>query len=83
VQEQIKNILNHSKAKKAEILLNSKDDEVHLTIKDNGIGFDPRQTHRGIGLSNIYERISFYNGTADIQTAPGNGCTVTVILPIL
>ena len=62
IQEQIKNILNHSKATKAEILLYAKDNDVHLVIKDNGVGFDSTKTHRGIGLSNIYERVSFYNG---------------------
>ncbi|MDP4265253.1 MAG: PAS domain-containing protein, partial [Bacteroidota bacterium] len=83
VQEQLKNILNHSGAKNAEILLQTRHDDVQLIIKDNGIGFDPKQTRRGIGLSNIYERISFYNGHVDIQTSPGNGCTVVVTMSLL
>jgi PAS domain S-box-containing protein len=82
VQEQAKNILAHSRARKAEVHLKQAGTAVQLVIRDNGIGFDSRQTHRGIGLSNIYERISFYNGTVDIQTASGKGCTVTVTLPL-
>jgi PAS domain S-box-containing protein len=82
VQEQAKNILKHSKAKKAEIQLQGKKDAIQLVIKDNGIGFDSTHTHRGIGLSNIYERVSFYNGTVDIRTAAGKGCTVIVTLPL-
>jgi signal transduction histidine kinase len=35
----------------------------------------------GIGLSNIYERTRFYDGSVDINTSPGNGCTVTVSIP--
>jgi PAS domain S-box-containing protein len=82
VQEQVKNILTHSKAKKAEILLQTRQDYVQLVIKDNGVGFDPKQTHRGIGLSNIYERVSFYNGTVDIKTARDKGCSVVVNLSV-
>jgi PAS domain S-box-containing protein len=81
VQEQMKNILKYSQAKQVEIYLQSRGDNAELSIKDNGIGFDPKQTHRGIGLSNIYERTRFYDGLVDINTSPGNGCTVTVSIP--
>ncbi len=81
VQEQMKNILKYSQAKQVEIYLQSRDNNAELSIKDNGIGFDPKQTHRGIGLSNIYERTRFYDGLVDIDTSPGNGCTVTVSIP--
>ncbi|MBC7872673.1 MAG: PAS domain S-box protein [Ferruginibacter sp.] len=83
VQEQLKNIVNHSKANHVDIYLQCKNKVTQLTIKDNGAGFDPKQTHRGIGLSNIFERTRFYNGEVDIQTAPGNGCTLTVSIPFL
>jgi PAS domain S-box-containing protein len=83
VQEQMKNILKHSQAKQVEIYLQSRDNNAELSIKDNGVGFDPKQTHRGIGLSNIYERTRFYDGLVDINTSPGNGCTVTVAIPFL
>lgn len=83
LQEQMKNILKYSQAKEVEIYLQSRDNHAELSIKDNGIGFDPKQTYRGIGLSNIYERTRFYDGKVDIQTAPGKGCTVTVSIPSL
>lgn len=83
LQEQLKNILTHSKANCIDIFLQSKDGNVQLIIEDNGIGFDPKQTQRGIGLSNIYERTRFYNGEVDIETAPGQGCTVTLSIPCL
>ena len=83
VQEQMKNILKYSQAKQVEIYLQCRDHIAELSIRDNGVGFDPKQTHRGIGLSNIYERTRFYDGIVDIQTAPGNGCTVTVSIPFV
>jgi PAS domain S-box-containing protein len=83
VQEQLKNILKHSVAKHVDINLQLKNNNIQLSIKDDGVGFDPRQTHRGIGLSNIYERTKFYNGTVDIQTAKNKGCKVIVTIPFL
>ncbi len=83
IQEQLKNILKYSKANQADIILQCKESNVELLIRDNGIGFDSKQTHRGIGLSNIYERTRFYNGSVDIQTSPGKGCVLTVSLPLL
>jgi signal transduction histidine kinase len=82
IQEQVKNILQHSKAKHVDLSVKFKDAYVRLTIKDDGIGFDSTQTPRGIGLSNIYERSRFYNGTADLHTSPGKGCTLIVNMPL-
>ncbi|MFI5157042.1 MAG: PAS domain S-box protein [Chitinophagales bacterium] len=81
VQEQLKNILKYSKATITDISLNLQNEEVQLTIRDNGIGFDPKKTFRGVGLSSIHERTRFYNGTVDIQTNPGKGCTLEVNIP--
>jgi PAS domain S-box-containing protein len=83
VQEQLKNILKHSGAKHVEIYLQCKNNDVQLTIKDDGIGFDPKQSPRGIGLSNIHERTRFYNGKVDIKTSAGKGCIMIVAIPIL
>ncbi len=80
VQEQLKNIINHSRAKEVDILLQRKDNITTLMIRDNGVGFDSSQTHRGIGLSNIFERTRFYDGAVDIETSPGNGCTLKVTI---
>ncbi|HEX7903611.1 MAG TPA: PAS domain-containing protein [Chitinophagaceae bacterium] len=81
VQEQIKNILKYSQATAVDIYLHCKGDNTQLIVKDNGIGFDTKQKHKGIGLSNIHDRTLFYNGVVDIKSSPGNGCTMTVTIP--
>jgi PAS domain S-box-containing protein len=81
VQEQVKNILKYSKAGRAEIVLENTEEEIMLMIKDDGVGFDYRQTRRGIGISSIFERAKFYNGSASINTSPGNGCSLNVQIP--
>jgi signal transduction histidine kinase len=83
LQEQMKNIIKYSKAKQVDIYFNCRDENTQLIIKDDGIGFDPKQTSRGIGLSNMHDRTRFYNGTVDIETAPGKGCELTVTIPLL
>jgi PAS domain S-box-containing protein len=81
VQEQLKNILKHSKARNAEISMQIIEDTVTLKITDDGIGFDPKHAHQGIGLTNICERAQFYSGGATVISAKGKGCTVVVSLP--
>ena len=83
VQEQLKNILKYSQASQVEIILKCEGDNLRLIIKDDGVGFDPRQSHRGIGLSNIHDRTAYYNGKVDIRSAAGEGCTLTVELPLM
>jgi two-component system sensor histidine kinase UhpB len=81
VQEQLTNIRKHSVAQKATITLQSVDDNLYLSIKDNGKGFDPEKKARGIGLRNITSRVEFYAGTVNIISAPGGGCTVEIVIP--
>lgn len=83
LQEQMKNILKYSKANEVTVYLDSKSDHAQLIVQDNGIGFDAKHTKTGVGLSSIYDRANFYNGTVNLDTTPGHGCTLTVKLPIL
>lgn len=82
VQEQLSNIHKHAKAD--EISINISNDAFLLTliIKDNGVGFDMRQKSKGIGISNILNRVEACNGTAEIIAAPGKGCTLIAKLPL-
>jgi signal transduction histidine kinase len=82
VQEQVKNILKHSKATVAGISLCRIGADFRLVIWDDGIGFNPHQVVQGIGLSNIQDRLSFYNGKVAIESAPGEGCKLIVHLPV-
>jgi signal transduction histidine kinase len=82
IQEQLRNIMQHSLASSADLRLHIADDHIVLTIEDNGVGFDPQKQTAGIGLSNIRERVTWYHGTVDIQTATGRGCRVIVRMPL-
>ena len=81
-QEQINNIVKHSRAKNVSITIETTFDEVTLLISDDGIGFDTTKRQKGIGLRNIASRVGFYNGTLGIQSQPGKGCTLEVAIPL-
>lgn len=82
VQEQINNIVKHAKASYATITLSSNSEKINLIIRDNGVGFDPAKTKGGIGLRNISNRAKFYGGSAEIDSTPGAGSTLTVTIPL-
>jgi signal transduction histidine kinase len=81
VQEQLNNILKHADASAASIHVTVKSDQLILMIRDNGKGFNPAQNRKGVGVSNIINRAEAYEGNAIFESAPGQGCTLTVVLP--
>jgi signal transduction histidine kinase len=82
VQEQLKNILHHSKASLVQITVGLRTGHANLRIKDNGIGFDLKKKRCGIGLSNIHDRAHTQNGMARVRSSIGKGCTLYVRIPI-
>jgi two-component system sensor histidine kinase UhpB len=82
IQEQVNNILKHAHAKNIMVQLLELSEQVLLSIADDGLGFDPDKKTEGIGLRNIRNRVGFFDGTVRIITAPGNGCTLEVRIPV-
>jgi signal transduction histidine kinase len=81
-QVQLNNIVKHSRAHNASIILTRTPDRLTLLIRDDGIGFNPAKKTSGIGLRNIRNRVNYYNGTLDLESAPGKGCTLTITIPL-
>jgi len=80
VQEQLNNILKHSKATNADIRLSKHENEVTLSISDNGKGCDVLQEKAGVGIINIKSRAELYGGTVAITSKPGEGYELKVML---
>lgn len=82
VQEAFTNIQNHSHAHHVHLALQTHKSAIELTIEDDGFGFDPSSPKVARhGLSGIKHRVFTHGGKLDIQTAPGQGCRIRVILP--
>jgi two-component system sensor histidine kinase UhpB len=82
VQEQMNNVLKHSRATEAEIKLTVTRDALSIVITDNGIGFDPKKRGKGIGLMNITSRAEVHHGSVEVNSSPGNGCIIKISIPI-
>jgi signal transduction histidine kinase len=82
IQEQVKNIIKYSEAQQVSLQLWAAEEQVHLLIEDDGVGFAPGQVSWGIGLTNIYDRARLFNGKVEIDTAPGKGCRLRVAIPL-
>jgi two-component system, NarL family, sensor histidine kinase UhpB len=82
LQEQMNNIIKHSKATKVAIRVYCCKGMAKLSIFDNGIGFDSTQPSRGIGLANMAMRLKQLNGEMKITSSPGSGCILKVLLPL-
>jgi PAS domain S-box-containing protein len=88
-QESLTNVAKHSRAGFVHINAQVSNNVLHLTVQDNGIGFDfdfnqdaSRRGLQSFGLQGMRERIMAFNGSLAIDTAPGKGCCVHFSVPV-
>ncbi|WP_121353912.1 ATP-binding protein [Flavisolibacter nicotianae] len=81
LQEQLNNILKHAEASEVFVLIEQKADRLELSVTDNGKGFAVQGRKAGIGLLNMQTRAESLNGTFQLESQPGRGCKVAVVLP--
>jgi signal transduction histidine kinase len=79
-QEALANIARHSSASRAVINLKYRPKTVQLEIKDNGCGFDLKTQHGGLGLHSMQERTEALGGSLTIESEPGKGTRIKVVL---
>ena len=83
-QEILNNMIKHAEASEINLQVISDGNELTLVAEDNGIGFEIEKAlnHKGIGLKNIYSRTENLNGNVLIDSAPGRGTIITIIIPL-
>jgi signal transduction histidine kinase len=82
LQEQMNNIIKYADAKNVCMEVKKTAEEIILKINDDGIGFELEKAKRGLGLTNIFNRVAAINGICLIKTAPGQGCTWNIRIPL-
>lgn len=85
VQECLSNVVRHARASRVEVELTVEGEEMELTIRDNGQGFDTDIAdlkRRGLGLVNVRERVLAVHGTCNLRSSPGLGTEVHVRTPL-
>ncbi len=83
VQEVTGNMLKYAQASRIELTLSCTQQEVVLSITDNGRGFDTKliETSEGRGWGNVQARTLLLGGKVHIQSAPGNGTKLYLHIP--
>jgi signal transduction histidine kinase len=83
-QEALQNVVKHSRAKHARVVLGRNNGSVVLEIQDDGVGFQPSRAHSGgdhFGMLAMRERVEMIGGTWEVDSMPGQGTRVRVVLP--
>ncbi len=87
-QEALTNVVRHAGAKNAAIEIWQRNNELHMVIRDDGIGFDPQEVFAkvmkstSLGILGMQERVMLAGGTIEINSSPGNGAEIHLRLPI-
>jgi signal transduction histidine kinase len=87
-QEALTNVVRHAQASQVDVLIEKRKDHVMLRIKDDGKSFDLQRVEQAgkgkrLGLLGMRERAVMVGGTFEIESAPGQGTTIHVLVPFL
>lgn len=88
VRELLFNIIKHARASTAKVSLKRVGDKLQAIVTDDGVGFDLNKTTsqagnvQGFGLFSIKERLDYFGGSLEIESALGQGTRVTLLIPV-
>ncbi|MFY9427882.1 MAG: sensor histidine kinase [bacterium] len=88
IQEALHNVSKHARAASARVTLTYGQEQLLLSVRDDGRGFDLREVERGggagghFGLISMRERAELLGGRFEVKSAPGQGTRITVAVPI-
>ena len=82
VQEALTNATKHGAAARATVSVIEQDEQVHLTVRDDGRGFDQNAATAGFGLAGMRERVELLGGQLELSSVRDRGTTVTATLPV-
>lgn len=80
-QEALTNTLKHARARRFDLRLVFQGKEFQMELRDDGCGFDLSNGKRGLGLTGMRERVEGMGGQLTIQSSPGKGTGILVVLP--
>jgi PAS domain S-box-containing protein len=83
-QEALQNVKKHSCADSSEVRVEGQEQKIHLSVSDEGVGFDPGAVSRqdGIGIRSIEERVRLVGGQFTLSSQPMHGTKIDVWAPI-
>jgi signal transduction histidine kinase len=84
VQEGLNNVVKHSGAREAQVMLSGTGDTLLLRIADSGRGFDEAEAAErdGLGLASMRERLRLIGGELTVTSRSGQGATIEARAPL-
>lgn len=84
LQEALHNAVKHSGVRRFDVHLIGTSDEIRLTVRDCGAGFDPETAKRGVGLgfNRMRERLKLLDGELFVDSQPKRGTTIHALVPL-
>jgi PAS domain S-box-containing protein len=81
-QEALNNAMKHSRTSQAAIRLTGRNGLLRMTVKDGGVGFDPKTAAAGLGLASMRERLRVLDGMLVVSSSPGDGTELVAEVPL-
>lgn len=83
IQELVTNCIKHANANELVVQFVVTDDNLNVTVEDNGKGFNPEKVSKnGLGLTNVTERANKINARFSVDSSPGRGATFMMDIPL-
>lgn len=85
IQEVLNNMIKHSEAKAASVIIEKKTNAIEATVTDNGKGFEiseKTKAHDSLGMKTLLERAKILRSKIDIKSQPNKGTIITLIIPL-
>jgi signal transduction histidine kinase len=84
----VTNVIRHSKARRADVVVRRRDERLELIVSDEGRGFDVGDTMeraargKALGLLGMQERVGMLGGVVAIESSPGKGTVIRASMPV-
>jgi signal transduction histidine kinase len=82
VQEALTNAAKHGHAKRAVLEVYEDETDIHVSVRDDGCGFDPSEHTDGFGLLGMHERVQLLDGAIRVSSSAGGGTTIEASFPV-
>jgi len=88
VRELLFNVVKHARADRTKVSVRREENRIRISIQDDGVGFDFSKSQfsvnnlSGFGLFSMRERMEYFGGNFDVESKPGRGTRITLIMPL-
>ena len=86
IQEALTNVARHASADNVTVKMDFTSDKVIVNVTDDGTGFEPHvenSANKHLGLQGMQERVDLLNGSLEINSSPGQGTNIQIIIPLV